>query len=1087
MTTIFRIADAQFFIINKIAQNHAKQQAFAKAEQAQQTARLTVVLVESRQESRSPKLSLRLTTLKKLKKTKDDEADTNIANLLVPLKQLRLGKSRSPSPQRVFHCDPKLARSPKLALPRRERPSESKVESGSIRVQQKLLTFAKLKSKPKKSEVLHFDVLSPPSKKRDSEKQHLLDGKAKKGLKTKKKKKVASDKNDSSTKEENTLQFSDIKRLKDASLSLRDQIHKTTLKHGSRKASKKASLPDQSSLLKKSKRLKMSLFDILEASAILIQKHVRGYLCRQRLGRFLQSFLESAHSEGILAENDYSDNITPPPSRGVLIKPLTSDHSHSSSLMHGRRHRTEGKDRSLKEISLGHWQRYDLKTEYSAQSNAVIEDQPREVVVKRPTRTVDAAMQSDPIEASRPVTAESRGSRAAADRVIQKKSKESLAVATPKKFSTVACQVSARVAERPAKSPAVTICSPIIIEKAVPTRIVAPSSSRACLEKLAKDEYKKWSQVDQLLARMNNCLGQGRSKDLSDMFSKIEALANQSKFSLKNKFKVQGSSLSLLSLSKTPTVQSLLQQANKTGAQQSRGEIAKRDLKSTKSIGSSPFASPLISKLQNLTMEKWPDVPDIQKSITLQDGKSSENPLFESIDEKLDKIIRKEQRAAGSSLKWSSRLDLEQSESVIRSMISERESCARGDGKQSSRTLEYVGSKESFVGPAGKPDSHQLSSLNFIDSKYFNSGAHRSYTPIPTELSDLSPDEYSVSQLPTLLKSRSKKTVLDIRSTVQALACPPDYVECHLEKASMIQEDTPRRSSSSLQEINLALQTILDDLGSDTLPMNAILNDSTKRLECSQMWNIDSPQSSARKSAQDHTMNMLVDLVLESVVEEATRDPLWRKALVKKPLLTLSSSKGDLSEKFKQIDELLNYDDSPVSTKPKKLDEGPDSPLISERRAPAQKYPENILDDNIEEDMEHSGEVQSEAETVYGIRTNFNAVNEYLNLLLKFLKEHMPELSLPVSKHSRTLVLRRIHNLEIELQENAARTESVKTITIPKRPTKKERTAVKCFARQESACALLSATLFTSLEEDILVVAVDSVVVQGHEHPGRAV
>jgi hypothetical protein len=54
-------------------------------------------------------------------------------------------------------------------------------------------------------------------------------------------------------------------------------------------------------------------------------------------------------------------------------------------------------------------------------------------------------------------------------------------------------------------------------------------------------------------------------------------------------------------------------------------------------------------------------------------------------------------------------------------------------------------------------------------------------------------------------------------------------------------------------------------------------------------------------------------------------------------------------------------------------------------------HPDFLLNEletyDVPPDDEDDEEQTSEAETVYGIRTNFNAVNEYLNLLLKFLNE----------------------------------------------------------------------------------------------------
>ena len=78
------------------------------------------------------------------------------------------------------------------------------------------------------------------------------------------------------------------------------------------------------------------------------------------------------------------------------------------------------------------------------------------------------------------------------------------------------------------------------------------------MENLAKDEYVKWSQVDKLLAGLNARLGKTSSKEVTDMFKRIEELALDSKQKLKKNFKVSDSKQSLVSLDKNPTVKSIV-------------------------------------------------------------------------------------------------------------------------------------------------------------------------------------------------------------------------------------------------------------------------------------------------------------------------------------------------------------------------------------------------------------------------------------------------------------------------------------------------------------------------------------------------
>lgn len=136
----------------------------------------------------------------------------------------------------------------------------------------------------------------------------------------------------------------------------------------------------------------------------------------------------------------------------------------------------------------------------------------------------------------------------------------------------------------------------------------------------------------------------------------------------------------------------------------------------------------------------------------------------------------------------------------------------------------------------------------------------------------------------------------------------------------------------------------------------------------------------------------------------------------------------NLEDKFREIDDLLSYDETPKERAKKdkdyqaKLDsKNKVSKFQNDKDKESHKEVDygmtmhkNMLDE-VEVSINDGEQEQSEAETVYGIRTNFNAVNEYLNLLMKFLKEKFDELKLPPNKNRRDLILRRIHNLADDL------------------------------------------------------------------------
>jgi hypothetical protein len=59
----------------------------------------------------------------------------------------------------------------------------------------------------------------------------------------------------------------------------------------------------------------------------------------------------------------------------------------------------------------------------------------------------------------------------------------------------------------------------------------------------------------------------------------------------------------------------------------------------------------------------------------------------------------------------------------------------------------------------------------------------------------------------------------------------------------------------------------------------------------------------------------------------------------------------------------------------------------------------------------------SDAETVYGIRTNYNAVNEYCNLLIKYILDHGPEeYRVEMVNKNKVLPLEELNLLRLELE-----------------------------------------------------------------------
>jgi hypothetical protein len=174
----------------------------------------------------------------------------------------------------------------------------------------------------------------------------------------------------------------------------------------------------------------------------------------------------------------------------------------------------------------------------------------------------------------------------------------------------------------------------------------------------------------------------------------------------------------------------------------------------------------------------------------------------------------------------------------------------------------------------------------------------------------------------------------------------------------------------------------------------------------------------------------------------------------------LAKQKG-IEEKFKEIDEIVMKEDREVAEA-----QGKEKGARSHEKDI--KVRNSILDGNDFEDEKETSKHTSEEETVYGIRTNFNAVNEYLNLLMKFLKERYLDLGIPNNKNRPGLIVTKAHKLGEELRDLKENNKAVKDCVIPKR-VKKDKSRVKCFQFEVGPWYLIRHNYFLELEDDILV------------------
>ena len=467
--------------------------------------------------------------------------------------------------------------------------------------------------------------------------------------------------------------------------------------------------------------------------------------------------------------------------------------------------------------------------------------------------------------------------------------------------------------------------------------------------------------------------------------------------------------------------------------------------------------------------------------------------LFGSIDDKIDKLIQRDKRKKSGSIRWSGREDPELSESVLRSMVLDKDmsrehphplrmdssykslkSFERTDHQQTNTILpspkilhmEYFGASnipsERDKVSQGPSSSHGLSIASPVDKPCY-----------------IFPSQENQPILPLLQKTKSKKSL----SQLSPLPAPPLVFGGYLERAQETCRVEVNNASSAptLIEINEALQNILDDL-SNSSPLDLVLQDSTRRdIGEDELWDLESPKSA------DGQKEANIDQITESILQlliTGLKSPPWSVALAR-----IGSHKGGLADKFQEIDDLLGYEESPkVSREPVRTDKRDfpnrlksdlkEKKIVSEKTVSPTNQNSPFIIDMHAGDLELPGLSESrdgedgedeQSETVYGIRTNFNAVNEYLNLLLKFLRERLPQLALPASKDSSYLILAKVHKLEKECREDKERDQAVKNIVLPKRPGKKERG--RSFERPAPSDSPLSADLFLTLEEDILVVS----------------
>lgn len=132
---------------------------------------------------------------------------------------------------------------------------------------------------------------------------------------------------------------------------------------------------------------------------------------------------------------------------------------------------------------------------------------------------------------------------------------------------------------------------------------------------------------------------------------------------------------------------------------------------------------------------------------------------------------------------------------------------------------------------------------------------------------------------------------------------------------------------------------------------------------------------------------MDMDWLISELIEQGNTDEVIEADTPEKPVLDLSHA---ISEELGFNEEMKTCRIEFLSDAVTDLILGD---LIDELQAESFWDKRILLDDDMEGHIMGGGE-GSEAETIYGIRTNYNAVNEYCNLLVKFIFDNFGEVVL---------------------------------------------------------------------------------------------
>ena len=1046
---------------------------------------------------------------KPVKKTKKRKDMNHLVSLVSPsrgVKEQLPARSRSTTPQRVFRCPQKTTKSPPINIYRRTTEPPSLSSTRAFKSPGKILkaTLPAPAIKLKKKNLVNlesFKVTVKPKEKKDREQSV-----SKTTIKPKKKKKQP----EKQLQESNTTLVRGRQKEFEHLNRLRSKLQAKIEKEDHQKSKSKAISflnESKSSVMSRSKPSeRMTVLDILEAAVIMIQKNVRGYLCRKHIGNFLRSILEE-ESIAKLSEKHMLTELTPQESQYIPMKPHASDlepgrsdtssypnlsdslrkkKKNSGTLKKDKAEHSNATSAKFQRLTLGRsgtsWEEGNLRdTQKIRKVDAAVQVQMPEKVVKPPEKRsiqLDCRQEDFQVQKKQPVlTVKNLGQQV----VIQR---EQVRVKKPS-MKEIQTQV-----------------------------LLAPSPSRTNLESFAKEQYQKWHQVDTLVHKLNSRFSRMDPQGISNFFRQIEELACKSKYSLKCKYKL--SDRSSISLSESYTHQSMMKGLTPNGS----GTVGDLLPDSQGNSFSQQIPVNMVrSKKALLDKERWPEQTgadmhnriDMKNSQVMSSERKETQGLFESMDGNLDKIIGRDSKIS-KSMKISSRDNPQDlSDSVLRSSVHEKDLM----NQVSQKSLNKYASKESITDQLEQP---------LTANKGFSMSKNLHQKP---PLVDEPPSPISTTLMegvPRLLqKTKSKGSIHSLRrfepvsdqqglfqsavcleplllqplpATTQTFeACyqkakvktPKEPSNTNIVKPSLpshLLDDSPstiiiKNKTPTDHEINIVLQTILDDLTpTPSSPVDIEVSDSTRRIPSLHMWDIDTPASTDREKAE--FADSLVSELIKGTINDLFKEQVWKEVAHKRG--------KKLEEKFKEIDELLSYEEtSPIAKHADKDIQLPSKPQPPSPQINNKILPDNVLAANQLDELEVSNGEQSEAETVYGIRTNFNAVEEYLKLLLKFLKERLKELSLPASKNKADLILRRVHSIEYELKENKEKEAAVKFIDIPKKVSKKDPKHLKCFKRETEQYSFLPASLFTILEEEILVSLRSPVIVQRHEHHGGPV